>query len=94
MPTRKVVQRVVSAPDPLSDFVAIIDVVELQLAIGTDQPSLSERLGALLADIRSGRAIGEGHAGVLADAIDRLRSVETLLADFWRDGPPLEQTSP
>ena len=94
MPTRKVVQRVVSAPNPLSDFVAIVDVVELQLGIGTDQASLSERLGALLADIRSGRAIGEGHAGVLVDAIDRLRSVETFLADFWRDGPPLEQTSP
>jgi hypothetical protein len=88
---KKIIQRVVPSSDPLSDFVAIIDVIEVQLGIQTGQPSMSERLDGLLTDVRRGAVIGDGQVEMLRDAIGRLREVEILLADFWRGGQPSEE---
>jgi hypothetical protein len=92
MPYKKIVQSVEPSQDPLSDFVGIIDVIEVQLGIQTGQPSVSERLDGLLADVRRGGPLGEGHVEVLIDAVERLRRVETLLIDFWSGGRPSGRT--
>ena len=92
MSYKKIVQGVEPPQAPLSDFVGIIDVVEVQLGIQTGQPSVSERLDGLLADVRRGGLLGEGHVEVLVDAVERLRRVEAFLTDFWSGARPSGRT--
>lgn len=92
MSYKKIVQSVEPSEDPLSDFVGIIDVIEVQLGIQTGQPSVSERLDGLLADFRRGDPLGEGHVEVLVDAVERIRRVEAFLTDFWNGGRPSGRT--
>jgi hypothetical protein len=54
MAYKKIVERVVPSEDPLSDFVGIIDFIEVQLGIQTGAPTVSERLESLLARVRLG----------------------------------------
>jgi hypothetical protein len=69
--------------DRLTAFVAIIDYIEVYLDIGTDSPSLRERL-----EVVRGGTINKEHLDVLADATERLCKVEVSLADFWKGGRP------
>ena len=91
MAYKKSVQSVVPSEDPLSDFVGIIDIIEMQLGIQSGEPTVSERLGSLLAHVRLGEPLGEGHVQVLVDAVERLRKIETYLTDFWTSGQPSER---
>ncbi len=83
MPFKKVVRRVaISASDPVDDLIGLIDVIEVYLGIGTGERSARERLATAIAEIqRAGGTADEGNIGILLDVAERLRKVETLLAD-------------
>jgi hypothetical protein len=82
MPFEKIVRRVaVSKSDPVTDLIALIDVIEVHLGIGTGERSARERLAAAIAEIqRAGGTADVGNIEILLDVAERLRKVEALLA--------------
>jgi hypothetical protein len=82
MPFKKIVQRIpISDSDPITDLVALIDVIELYLGIGTGERSAHDRLAATVAEIRhAGGIVDAANLETLLDVVDRLGKVEVLLA--------------
>jgi hypothetical protein len=81
MPYKKIVKRVAgSDPDPVTDLIALIDIIEVYLGIGTGEPSARERLAAATAEIqRAGAIVDAATLDTLLDVVERLKKVEGLL---------------
>jgi hypothetical protein len=80
---KKIVQRApVGAADPVSDLVARIDLIEIELALSSAGQSVRNRLSEVVSEIRQSARCGEpGECSVLLEVIDRLREIERLLSD-------------
>jgi hypothetical protein len=80
---KKIVQRApVGAADPVSDLVARIDLIEIELALSSAGQSVRNRLSEVVSEIRQSVRFGEpGECSVLLEVIDRLREIERLLSD-------------
>ncbi|QAY95199.1 hypothetical protein CWB41_05175 [Methylovirgula ligni] len=80
MTWKKVVQRTQVQGDPISDVVGLLDVIELNLGIGTGEESLGTQLSAIVADIeRAGGSTSETNVESMRRIIEQLRKVEELL---------------
>ncbi len=73
----KVVQRVPSRPSPENDLIALIDLIDFELAAKSGEKSLRTRLSELL---NMGETPHEV-AHVIRDAVQRLEKIETLLRE-------------
>jgi hypothetical protein len=49
---KKIVQRVPVAADPVSDLIAVIDLIEIELGLATDGQSVRNRLAEVVSEIR------------------------------------------
>ena len=80
---KKIVQRVpVSAADPVSDLIALIDLIEIELGLSTGGQSASNRLSEVVSEIRRSEGVASQESvSVLLEVIERLRKIERLLSD-------------
>jgi hypothetical protein len=80
---KKIVQRApVGVADPVSDLVALIDLIEIELGLSTDGQSVSNRLSEVVSEIRRSEGVAsQDTVSVLLEAIERLRKIERLLSD-------------
>ena len=72
----------VSAIDPLSDLIGLIDLIETELGLSTGRRSVSNRLSEITDEIRrtAGVVTQENVSGLL-EVIECLKKVERLLLD-------------
>jgi hypothetical protein len=80
---KKVIQRVpVDATDPVSDLIALIDLIEIELGLSTGGRSVRNRLFEVVSEIRRSESVASQESvSVLLEVIERLRKIERLLSD-------------
>jgi hypothetical protein len=80
---KKIVQRVpVGAADPVSDLVALIDLIEIELGLSTGVQGVRNRLSEVASEIRRSEGVASQESmSVLVEVIERLRKIERLLSD-------------
>ena len=80
---KKIVQRVpVGAADPVSDLIALIDLIETELGLSMGGQSVRRRLSEVVSDIRRSEGIAtQESVRVLLEVIERLNKIEQLLSD-------------
>ena len=80
---KKIVQRVpVGAAEPVSDLIALIDLIEIELGFSTGGQSVRHRLSEVVSEIRRSEGVASQESvSVLLEAIERLRNIERLLPD-------------
>jgi hypothetical protein len=81
--SKKIVRRVsVGSTSPTDDFIALIDLIELQLDIATGCRTLSDRLSQVVSSVRSSNGVvSPEQLSVLIEAVERLKKLEQLLSD-------------
>ncbi|RUX09085.1 hypothetical protein EOA30_04775 [Mesorhizobium sp. M8A.F.Ca.ET.059.01.1.1] len=79
----KVARRVpVGITDPQSDLIALIDIIEFELGLGTGGQSVRNRVADVVSEIRrSDGAANQESVNVLLEVIERLGKIERLLSD-------------
>jgi hypothetical protein len=80
---KKVVQKVpVGAADPVSNLIALIDLIEIELGLSTGGQSVRNRLSEVASEIRGSEGVASQESvSVLLEVIERLRKIERLLSD-------------
>jgi hypothetical protein len=80
---KKVVQRVpVGAADSVSDLIALIDLIEIELGLSTGGQSVRNRLSEVVSEIHGSEGVAsQKSVSVLLEVIERLRKIERLLSD-------------
>jgi hypothetical protein len=78
----RIVRRVPVTSDPVTDLIALIDLIEIELGLSTGGPSASNRLSDVVSEIRRSEGVASQESvGVLLEVIERLRKVERHLCD-------------
>ena len=76
------VARSVSEADNVEDLIGLIDLVELELDLSTNRPSIRNRLAAALTQIeQSAGAANQQSIEIIGIVIERLLRIERLLLD-------------
>jgi hypothetical protein len=74
---KKIVQRVPVGADPVSDLIALIDLIEIELGLSTGGQSERNLLFEVVSEIRRSEDVASQESvSVLLEVIERLRKIE------------------
>jgi len=80
---KKIVQRIpYTKLSPEIEFVALIDLIELELGLSTGRKSVRTRLSEIASELQDGKSISTPEClDTLLDAIKRLEKIEGYMRD-------------